>query len=259
MRRAVAWLVFWLVAAGVVAAFYKRVLWFPPAVSEHGLSMDSQFSVSFLVIGTLFVAAQALFGYAVLRGRGKSGQPPSFWPSNPRFEKRLILAIVGVFSMGSEKAWANMYFRKPSPDALEIELTAEQFAWNVRYPGADGQFGDTAPKFITRANPIGLNPSSRSGGDDLVLLNEVRVPAQRRVRLTLRSKDVLHSFWVPNLRLKQDIVPGLAIQVEFLATKTGQFEIACAELCGLGHFRMKGTLIVMEAQEFDQWLEEESE
>lgn len=266
MKFLVAWCVFWLVAVLIAVPYFHRVLWFPEAISEHGKTIDDQFALSFVVLGILFLISQGIFGYAVMRSarRGKGSTP--FWPAKPRTEFLVTFVVVGLFfvldvtlSLFSEKAWANLYFSEPAPDAVLVEVTAEQFAWNVRYPGADGRFGKTDTQKITRTNPIGLDRFDEAAGDDVVTLGDLQVPIGRPIRIRLRSKDVLHSFWVPALRLKQDIVPGMAIELQFKVTKPGEYEIACAELCGLGHFRMKGTLTVVEQERFEEWLKEEGE
>ena len=142
------------------------------------------------------------------------------------------------------------------PNPYTIELTAQQFAWNVRYPGPDGQFGRTDATLIddSLANYLGLDPKDPAGKDDITTQNIMAVPLNRPVRVILRSKDVTHSFFVPQLRLKQDAVPGMAIRVHFTAVKPGEYEIACAELCGMQHYKMRGRLLVMPEPEFQKWL-----
>jgi cytochrome c oxidase subunit 2 len=132
--------------------------------------------------------------------------------------------------------------------------------WNVRYPGRDGKFGRTAAKLVDdTTNPLGMDRSDADGKDDIVTLNEISVPFGRAVRIRLRSKDVIHSFFLPNFRVKQDAVPGMTPEVVFFPTKKGTFEIACAELCGLAHYRMRGFFNVVSPQEYDQWLRKQQE
>ena len=139
-----------------------------------------------------------------------------------------------------------------------MEVTTEQFAWNVRYPGKDGTFGRTEPRLIGWNNPLGLNKKDPAGRDDVVLLNDLRLPVNRPARIRLRSKDVIHSFFLPNLRVKQDAVPGMTIDIWFVPTEVGTFEIACTQLCGFGHYQMRGLLQVMPPDEFEKWLKEEA-
>ena len=156
-----------------------------------------------------------------------------------------------------QRVWAQVHLQEAPADAVQIEVTAQQFAWNIRYPGADGKFGRTIPKLINdQDNPVGIDPKDPASADDIVTLNRLAVPLNRTVQLTLRSKDVTHSFFVPVLRIKQDTVPGMAIPFHFKAVKPGEYEIACAELCGLQHYKMKGYLMVLPDEEYAKWLKE---
>ena len=149
--------------------------------------------------------------------------------------------------------------RRPTP--CSIEVTAQQFMWNVRYPGRDGQFGRTDPTLIDdTTNPLGLD-RTRSGrqGRHRRRSTRSRCRSDRAVRIRLHSKDVIHSFFLPNFRVKQDAVPGMTPEVVFVPTRTGNFELACAELCGLAHYRMRGFFNVVSQPEFDEWLREQQE
>jgi cytochrome c oxidase subunit 2 len=135
--------------------------------------------------------------------------------------------------------------------SYEIEVVAQQFAWNIRYPGKDMKFGKTDPQYMDdTTNPVGLADTDTNGKDDLVTPTLV-IPVNRPVELVLKSKDVTHSFWVPQLRFKQDLVPGMAIHVHFTANKVGKYELACAELCGMNHYKMKSYMLVLPQSDFD--------
>ena len=151
---------------------------------------------------------------------------------------------------------------------MVIHVTAEQFAWNVRYAGADGKFGKTDIKMIdTQSNPLGIDRSDPNAKDDVTTLNQLYLPANKPIIIKLRSKDVIHSFGVPEFRVKQDAIPGLTIPIWFVADVTTeqmrakknnpefQYEIACAQLCGLGHYRMRGFVTVLSAEEFQKWMD----
>jgi cytochrome c oxidase subunit 2 len=157
----------------------------------------------------------------------------------------------------------------PETEALVVHLTAEQFAWNVRYPGPDGKFGKTDIKLIdTQINPLGIDREDAAAKDDVTTLNQLYLPANRPVIIKLRSKDVIHSFGVPEFRVKQDAIPGLTIPVWFIPNVTTeemrarkgnpnfQYEIACAQLCGLGHYRMRGFVTVLAPEAFQKWMDE---
>ena len=138
--------------------------------------------------------------------------------------------------------------------ALEVRIVAEQFAWNVHYPGPDGKFGPSKIELMGPSNPIGLDRSAPEATDDFVSINQLRIPVNKPVIARLSSKDVIHSFSIPVMRVKQDTMPGQEIPVWFTAKKTGNYEIACAQLCGLGHYRMRGFFNVQSEEEFNTWL-----
>ena len=144
----------------------------------------------------------------------------------------LTVAVLVFLAIRSQQVWSQVRGTPPPPD-LEVEVTAEQFAWNIRYAGADGQF-NTA--------------------DDITTINQLHVPVKKTVLIRLKSKDVIHSFFVPQFRMKLDAVPGLTGRLWVSTTKRGNFEIACAELCGLGHYRMRGFLTIESPEEFNAWL-----
>jgi cytochrome c oxidase subunit 2 len=150
--------------------------------------------------------------------------------------------------------WAAVHLAKAPADAIKVEVLGKQFAWSFRYAGPDGKFGRTDIKLINDAggNPFGIDDKDPAGNDDIVS-STLHVPAGTPVALTLKSRDVIHSFFVRELRLKQDLVPGMEIPLYFQADKIGSYELACAELCGLGHHQMRSSLEVMSAADFEKW------
>jgi cytochrome c oxidase subunit 2 len=158
---------------------------------------------------------------------------------------------------------------------VHLRIIAQQFAWNIHYPGPDGKFGEVRPELVDeQENPIGLDRESENAEDDFFTINQLHIPAHEKIRIDLTSKDVIHSFGLPELRVKQDAIPGMSIPVHFEATMTsdeflkttigtareGQgLEIACAQLCGLGHYRMKGFLTVHNEEDYQAWLDEQAE
>ena len=151
-----------------------------------------------------------------------------------------------------QSVWLNLQVSKPPADAVQIEVVAQQFQWNFHYAGADKQFGRTAPQYINdRAlNFVGIDPTDARGKDD-IQTTTLLIPVDRPVNLTLHSKDVIHSLFIPALRIKQDAVPGLGVRLSFTAQQTGKYEIACAELCGSLHYNMKAYLLVLTKEEYD--------
>jgi cytochrome c oxidase subunit II len=252
--------VIWLITVASIYLFSGIPGWFPEQISEHGGAIDAQFIRTLVVVAISFISAQVVLGYFIWRFRDRGTGRATYTHGSVKMEVGLMLLTAVVFvtlaAMG-QKVWAQLHLKEAPPDAVQIEVTAQQFAWNIRYPGADGKFGRTAVKFVDdQTNPVGVDPQDPAGKDDVVSVNRMAVPVNRSIQVTLRSKDVTHSFFVPVLRLKQDAVPGMQIPIHFKAMKTGEYEIACAELCGLTHFKMKGYLMVMSDQEFATWLKE---
>ncbi|HUS19026.1 MAG TPA: hypothetical protein VMZ25_05215, partial [Terriglobales bacterium] len=153
------------------------------------------------------------------------------------------------------KSWTKYSFVGPASNAIKVEVTGQQFRWYFRYPGPDGKFGETKPELqdASLGNPLGIDPNDSAGADDKVAA-QLAVPVGREVEVTLRSQDVIHSFFVPQLRLKQDAVPGMEAKIHFQVAEVGAFEVVCAELCGQGHHQMNAKLKVLPETEFGRWL-----
>jgi cytochrome c oxidase subunit 2 len=240
--------------------FWAKTWWFPPAITEFGSLIDAQFHRTLIIVGIVFVLAQCGLGWAIFRYRDQ-GQRASYFEGNSTMEFVWTLATVLMFvgvGLYGHRAWAEARFQGAAPGALQIEVTPMQFQWNFRYAGRDGQRGRTAPEFAKAGlgNPIGLDPSDPAGHDDIVS-PVMYVPVGQEVELLIRSLDVTHSFYVRELRLKQDGVAGMTIHMHFNATVPGEYEIVCAELCGLGHQRMRSFLNVVSQQEYDRWFQEQ--
>jgi len=212
-------------------------VWLPEAVSSYAATVDRLFYAVLWITGIAFILVQATLVVFLFRYRRREGKAATYTHGNTAAEvawtviPALILVWLAVYN---QSAWSSIH-RMPDSFDLEVEILAEQFAWNIRYPGPDGNF-NTA--------------------DDIVTINQLHLPLDHVVLMHMRSKDVIHSFFVPQFRVKRDVVPGLTSRMWVQATKTGNYEIACAELCGLGHYRMKGFLTVEPEQEFQQWLAE---
>jgi cytochrome c oxidase subunit 2 len=250
-----------LMTFATVAILIARVWWFPPAITSLGHEIDTQFTRTFLITGIVFVAAQIGLAIAVLRFRDR-GQKATHFEGNNTMEILWTAATVILFvglGLYARSAWAEVHFQGAAPGALPIEVVAQQFAWNFRYPGPDGKFGRTKPELVSAStgNPVGLDSTDPASKDDIVS-PVIAVPAGREVELIIRSQDVTHSFYVRELRLKQDAVPGMEIHMHFTANVPGRYEIACAELCGLGHYQMHSYFTVMSEPDFQKWLQEQA-
>ncbi|MFQ5679478.1 MAG: cytochrome c oxidase subunit II [Gemmatimonadota bacterium] len=239
--------------------------WMPEVASRHGSGVDGVVRYLLLTTGTVvLVGSTALVVFLWRYARDRPTDRPrlrprtEYWWSLVPVLGMALIAELGVLLKGLP-VWEQVYGEVPA-DALTVEVMAKQFEWLVRYPGPDGAFGRTDPALVEgRTNPLGLDPADPAGADDVVVRNALHVPEARTVHVRLRARDVLHSFSVPAFRVKQDIVPGITGRAVFVPTRPGRYEIACAELCGMGHYRMRGAVVVHPATEFDRWLTEQTE
>jgi cytochrome c oxidase subunit 2 len=246
----------WLVTLATAAAFFVRRWWLPQPINLHGLHFDSWFSLNLAVAGIIFLAAQLGLAWFVWRHRDR-GQQASPSHGSTRLETWWT-ALTTVLFLATALAGSTLWTTSgPSTDApiLRIETVAKQFAWSFRYPGPDQRYGRTELRLVNDAagNPFGIDDRDPAGRDDITS-SALRVPAGRPVELALRSQDVIHNFFVRELRIKQDLVPGMNIPFRFQADTPGEYEIACSELCGLGHHQMRSVLIVLPPAQFESWL-----
>ena len=210
-------------------------VWLPEAVTTTAPEIDRLFYVVLGITGAVFLLVEATLLVFVVRYRHRPGRRATYTHGSHVVEIvwTAIPALILVYlTFHSQSVWAKIRGAPPPPD-LEVEITAEQFAWNIRYAGPDGVLGSA---------------------DDLLTLNQLHLPIHQAVLLHLKSKDVIHSFFVPQFRMKQDAVPGLTTRLWLSATASGQYEIVCAELCGLGHYRMRGFLTLEPADAFQAWV-----
>jgi cytochrome c oxidase subunit 2 len=230
--------------------------WLPPVASAHGASIDSLFNITLVITGLVFVGVHVFLAWLVWRFAARGTERAAYWHEHRALELTYTIipavVLVVLISMGAV-VFARIHSTPPS-DALVVDVRAEQFAWLVRYPGPDGAFGRVDPARINlQTNPMGLDPSDPAGADDIVT-RELHLVEGRPVRVRLRAKEVLHSFFIPQFRVKQDAVPGMTVETWFIPTRAGDYEIACAELCGVGHYVMRGKVKVEPQQAFDAWL-----
>jgi cytochrome c oxidase subunit 2 len=247
----------------------------PPLASAHGGQIDNLIGWIHIFMLILFVGWGGFIVYVLVRFR-KSRNPVADYRGvtshNSTYLEVGVAVVEAVLLIGfAIPLWATRVEALPSEnEALVVQVTGEQFAWNIHYPGPDRVFGRTDIKLLDlQVNPLGLDRSDPAAMDDVTTVNQLYLPVNRPIIVRLRSKEVIHSFGVPEFRVKQDAVPGLTIPIWFIPTittaemrtRTGnpefQYEIACAQLCGLGHARMRGFVTVQTAEEFQQWLDEE--
>lgn len=255
MGKIVGLLIVILTGASVWMFVGQDTWWFPRNISEHGKAIDAQFLRTLVVVGVAFTLAQLALGYAVIKfGRhGKDRAVYTHGSNKLEVTWTVVTAVVFVvLAVLGQMVWADLHLNSAPEGAARIEVVAQQFQFNFHYAGKDGVFGKTDPKYMddSALNYVGLDPSDPGARDDVQVTTLV-VPEKRPIELTLKSKDVIHSFFVPELRFKQDTVPGLAIKVHFTATEKGKYEIPCAELCGQLHSTMKANMIVVAAEDYD--------
>ena len=254
--------VLWVMTLIVVYLFAAKTWWFPPPINQHGIAYDAQFMRTLVVVGIVFFLAQMALGYAIAKFRANGGRA-HYSHGNNTLEKVWTTAtavlFLGLVLMGA-KIWAGVHFEEAPPDAIPIELMSKQFAFNFRYPGPDGKFGRTNLKMVNDqgGNPFGVEDNDPAGKDDIQSAS-LKVPVGKPVRLIMHARDVIHNFFVPELRVKQDIVPGMEIPLHFQADQIGVYEVPCSELCGLGHFQMRTTMQVMSEADFEKWKSDQSQ
>ncbi len=251
-------LLFW--GFGLAMGIGFSLGWLPEANSAHGHGIDRVINYLLVTTGILFLSGCYVLGKFVMRyGRGEaqpnskvSAKAEAAWAIVPVI---LMCAISEVGVLATGLPVFTQIYGEPEEGFNEVEVVGKQFEWLVRYPGPDGVFGEVDhAKVHDLRNPVGLVKEDPAAKDDIVVRGMVHVPVDRMTVVRLRSLDVLHSFTVPLMRVKQDTVPGFTAFTQFTPEVTGPFELACAELCGLGHYRMQGTILVESEEDFEQWL-----
>ncbi len=240
----------------------SKYLGFPENASAHGAQLDYWTGIIHLVMLFLLLIWVPFFTYVLIRFRASKNPKANYHGTKSHISTYLECAIIVVevvlLAAFAIPIWAELREEHPVPkDVFVVHVVGEQFAWNIHYPGPDGVFGRRDIYLVDGAtNPLGIDESDPNAKDDIISLNELRIPVNKPVTIYLTSKDVIHCFSLPTMRVKQDIIPGLSIPVRFTPIKTGKYDLGCAQLCGLGHYRMHGWLIVETEEEFQEWLQE---
>jgi cytochrome c oxidase subunit 2 len=266
-------LLIFVIASGIATIYYS-VAWFDdynlPLASEHGAVTDELFWITMAVTGVVFVITQVLLFYFSYRYQYKETNKATFFPHNDRLE--IIWTVVPAIALtvlviSGLQAWNNITNEAPQ-DAEVVEIMGMQFAWSTRYPGVDNRLGDYDYRNIDAVNAFGVDFSDRNAHDDFTP-REMHIPKGHPVLLKIRARDVLHSVFAPHFRLKMDAVPGMPTKFWFVATKTTEemraetgnpefnYEIACTEICGRGHFSMRLLVVVDEPEEYEKWKAEQ--
>jgi len=252
-------LVLVLVAVGSVLFHLLSPWWWTPIASNWGY-IDTTIIVTFWITGFVFVAVVLFMAYCVFRFRHKEGVKAAYEPENKKLETWLTAATaLGVAAMLAPGLVVWGQFVTVPDDATEVEVVGQQWQWSFRLPGEDGRLGRSDNRKIGPDNPLGIDPADPTGQDDVVIeATDLHLPIGKPVKMLLRSIDVLHDFYVPEFRAKMDMVPGSVTYFWFTPTRTGSFDILCAELCGIGHGFMRGITVVDTQEDYVAWLQEQS-
>lgn len=231
----------------------------PPDWSAHGAAIDHLIQVVHLFMFVLFIGWGAFLLYCLIKYRRRPGHKASYESNTSKLPKYTEIAVVlfEVFLLVglSLPVWSRYKNDFPDPKkSLEIRVIAQQFVWNIHYPGEDGKFGRSDSKLVTDNNPLGIDASDPASADDIVTVNQLHLPVDKPVIAHISSKDVIHSFGVPILRVKQDAIPGMSVPIWFVSKQAGTFEIVCSQLCGVGHSLMKGVVTSQKPEDFEQWM-----
>jgi cytochrome c oxidase subunit 2 len=251
-------LVLVLLVVGSVVFHMLSPWWWTP-IASNWTYIDNTLVATFWITGAVFVAVVSFMAYCVFRFRHRPGNQAAYEPENRKLE--WILAggtAVGVAAMLAPGLVVWDRFVTVPADATPVEVVGQQWLWSFRLPGADGKLGRSDTRDVVPENPLGIVKSDVTGLDDVIVEGgELHLPIGKPVRVLLRSIDVLHDFYVPEFRAKMDMIPGMVTYFWFTPTRTGTFEVLCAELCGVGHPQMRGTVVVDDAANYQAWLEQQ--
>ena len=244
-----------LLVIGSVLFHFISPWYLTPLASNWG-TIDTTLDITFWVTGVVFVAINLFMAWCVIKFRYNKNRRAHYQPENKKLEIWLtVITSIGVAAMLTPGLYVWAQFVNPPEDADLVEVVGKQWQWSYRFPGEDGLLGTVDSRHISAANPFGMNPDDPRGQDDvLVASNEVHLPIDRPVKLLLRSQDVLHDFAVAQFRVKMDLVPGLVTFIWLTPTVIGKYDVLCEELCGVGHYKMRGHVVVDAEADFKTWL-----
>lgn len=248
-----------LVVIGSVLFHLLSPWWWTPIASNWSY-IDHTLEITFWITGIVFAAVVLFMAYCVFRFRHREGVRAAYQPENKRLESWLtVITALGVAAMLTPGLFVWSRFIRVPDTATEVEVVAQQWQWSYRLPGADGRLGRSDSRLVGVDNPLGVDPNDPHGADDVIIeADDLHLPVDRPVKMLLRSIDVLHDFYVPQFRAKMDFVPGMVTYFWFTPIRTGEFEVLCAELCGVGHAFMRGNLRVDAQADYESWLSKQS-
>jgi cytochrome c oxidase subunit 2 len=246
-----------IVAGSVLFHFVSP--WRLTPLASNWQQMDDTLAITLVITGIFFVAINLFIAYTLVRYRHRRGSRAAYEPENKKVELWLIAATtVGIIALLAPGLIVYLEYVRPPQDAIRVEALGQQWQWRFRFPDAEGKLGSSDARFVSTTNPFGLNPDDPAGWNNvLVNKNELHLPLNKPVKMLLRSHDVLHDFYVPQIRARMNIVPGMVTTFWFTPTKAGRYEIMCAQLCGVGHANMRGYVVVEDEATFQAWLKEQ--
>ncbi|MGH8806646.1 MAG: c-type cytochrome [Noviherbaspirillum sp.] len=255
MAMAVALIV--IVAASLLFHFVSP--WWATPLASNWRAMDDTLTITLVITGIFFVAINLFVVYTLLRYRHRAGNRAAYKPDDRKLELWLTVGTsLGIMALLAPGLFVYADYVRPPQDAIVLEVLGQQWQWRYRFPGPDGKFGLSDARFVSAANPFGLDPDDPAARDNvLVNSNEVHLPINKPVKVLLRSHDVLHDFYVPHFRARMNMVPGMVTSFWFIPTKAGRYEVLCAQLCGVGHANMRGIVVVDDAATFSAWLKQQ--
>lgn len=247
-----------LIIISVVFHFWSP--WWLTEIASNWTSIDTTILITFWVTGFVFVAVNAFLAYSVYKYRYDKNRKAVYEPENHKLEMWLTgFTAIGVAAMLTPGLFVWADFVTVPEDAHDVEVVGQQWQWSYRYPGADGVLGTAGNEYVTMDNPLGVNPNDPFGQDDIIVESKnMHLPINEPVNILLRSKDVLHDYTVAQFRVKMDMVPGTVTYLWLEPTVAGTYDILCEEHCGLGHFVMRGSVVVEEREDYDAWLASQS-
>ncbi|SDC82189.1 cytochrome c oxidase subunit 2 [Cupriavidus sp. YR651] len=243
-----------LVVASVLFHFLSP--WWATPLASNWKQMDDTLTITLVITGIFFIVINLFIGYIVWRYRHREGHRAAYQPENRKMDLWLTgLTAVGIMALLAPGLIVYADYVRPPREAMVLEVVGQQWQWAFRFPGKSGELGTSDPRFVNAGNPLGLNPDDPNGQDDVIVVGpEVHLPLNRPIKVLLRSKDVLHDFYVPPFRARMNMVPGMVTSFWFTPTQAGKYDILCAQLCGVGHYNMRGHVVVEDQAAFDAWL-----
>jgi len=243
---------------------WVKLLGMPINAAMHGARVDNMMGLIHIVMAVLFVGWGIFFVFCLFRFRRGANPKANYYGVKNHVSSYLeaTVAIVEAVILVALAfpIWSDLKAEAPSetdPNVVPVSVIAQQFAWNIHYPGADRVFGRRDINLVSDDNVWGLDRTDPAAKDDILTINQLNLPVGKQALVKLTSQDVIHSFFLPEMRVKQDAIPGMEIPVYFTPTATGSWEIACAQLCGLGHYRMRGFLNIQSDADYAAWMAEQ--